>query len=307
MSGEDASGRDVNGTVDAGARAQEFEAARGQLFAVAYRMLGSIADAEDVLQDAYLRWQSGDRTDVESTPAYLTTVVTRLCLDLLGSARVRREQYVGPWLPEPLISSVDDAPADRAELADSSSMAFLVLLESLTPLERAAFLLREVFGYDYAEIGRMLERDEPACRQLVSRARGHIDARRPRFEASRDESERLTGEFLQACGTGDVAALMSLMSPDVVLWSDGGGVVSAARRPIVGADNVARFLVGIAQSEFVSAGGDVTAEGTVVNGSPGAIVRVHGVPSAVMALDLLGGQVVGVRIVRNPEKLTRVP
>jgi RNA polymerase sigma-70 factor, ECF subfamily len=297
----------VNRIVEAEARAQEFEAARGQLFAVAYRMLGSIADAEDVLQDAYLRWQSADRADVESATAYLTTIVTRLCLDLLGSARVRREQYVGPWLPEPLISTVDEDPADRAELADSLSMAFLVLLESLTPLERAAFLLREVFGYEYAELSRTLERDEAACRQLVSRARGHVDAGRPRFDASRAESERLTGEFLQACGTGDVTTLMSLLSPDVVLWSDGGGVISAARRPIVGADNVARFLVGIAQSEFASAGGDVTAEGTVVNGAPGAIVRVHGRPSAVMALDLLGGQVVGVRIVRNPDKLTRVP
>jgi RNA polymerase sigma-70 factor (ECF subfamily) len=291
---------------EAEGRAQEFEAARAQLFAVAYRMLGSVADAEDVLQDAYLRWQSADRSAVTSAPAYLTTVVTRLCLDLLGSARVRREQYVGPWLPEPLVSDVDSDPADRAELADSLSMAFLVMLESLTPLERAAFLLREVFGYEYAEIARMLERDEAACRQLVSRAHGHVDAGRPRFEASREESERITGQFLLACATGDVGALMSLMSPDVVLWSDGGGVVSAARRPIVGANDVARFLVGIALMEFEASGGDMTADGTLVNGAPGAVIRVHGLPSAVMAFDVLDGQVVGVRIVRNPEKLTRV-
>jgi RNA polymerase sigma-70 factor (ECF subfamily) len=285
------------------ARAAEFAAARPQLFAVAYRMLGTVADAEDVLQDAYLRWQSADRTSVESAPAYLTTIVTRLCLDLLGSARRRRESYVGPWLPEPLLTDTSADPADVAELADSLSMAFLVLLESLTPLERAAFLLREVFGYGYDEVGRMLQRDEAACRQLVSRARRHVSARRPRFAASPDDGERLTTEFLIACGTGDVDGLVALLADDVVLWSDGGGVVSAARRPVFGADRVARFMVGIAQMEP----GPLDVDLTWVNAAPGAVFRTAGVPIAVLALDVAAdGRIAGVHIVRNPEKLAHL-
>jgi len=290
-------------TAGTDARAGEFAAARRQLFAVAYRMLGSVADTEDVLQDTYLRWQSADRSAVESAPAYLTTIVTRLCLDLLGSARRRRETYVGPWLPEPLVTDTSPDPAEAAELADSLSMAFLVLLESLTPLERAAFLLREVFGYGYDEVGRMLQRDEAACRQLVSRARRHVSGRRPRFAASRDEGERLTTEFLVACGTGDVDGLVVLLADDVVLWSDGGGVVSAARRPVVGADKVARFLVGIAHMDP----GPLRIDLTWVNAAPGAVIRGPAGPISVMALDVADdGRIAGVHIVRNPEKLTHL-
>jgi RNA polymerase sigma-70 factor, ECF subfamily len=284
-------------------RDEDFAAARPQLFAVAYRMLGTVADAEDVLQDAYLRWQAADRSGVESAPAYLTTIVTRLCLDFLGSARQRRETYVGPWLPEPLVTDPSVDPSEAAELADSLSMAFLVLLESLTPLERAALLLREVFGYGYDEVARMLDRDEAACRQLVSRARRHVSARRPRFAASRDEGERLMTEFLVACGTGDLDGLVAMLSDDVVLWSDGGGAVSAARRPVFGSDKVARFMLGIAQG----APEPFDVELTWVNAAPGAVFRSAGVPFAVFALDVAeGGGIAGVRIIRNPAKLAHL-
>jgi RNA polymerase sigma-70 factor (ECF subfamily) len=279
-----------------------FSAARPQLFAVAYRMLGTVSEAEDVLQDAYLRWQTGDRSDVDSPAAYLTTIVTRLCLDVLKSARVQREVYVGPWLPEPLISDSASDPAEAAELADSLSMAFLVLLESLSPLERAAFLLREVFGYDYRDVAAVLERDEAACRQLVSRARRHVESRPARYAVSRIEGERLTTEFLSACRSGDVAGVMSLLASDVEMHSDGGGMVTAALRPVRGADDVARFLVGVARK----APDDVDVQLTVVNGSPGCVVYDGGVAVFVLALDVVDGLVSRVNIVRNPEKLTRL-
>ncbi|MEP7054141.1 MAG: RNA polymerase sigma-70 factor [Actinomycetota bacterium] len=279
-----------------------FAEARPQLFAVAYRMLGTVSDAEDVLQESYLRWQQADRSLVETPAAYLTTVVTRLCLDVLKSARVQRETYVGPWLPEPLLTETAPDPAETAELADSLSMAFLVLLESLSPLERAAFLLREVFGYSYADLAAVLERDEAACRQLVSRARGHVETRRPRFAVTRADGERLTTEFLVACGTGDVAGLMALLASDVVLHSDGGGRVSAARRPVYGADDVARFLIGITKNPP----SDMAVRLTRVNGDPGFLVTAGGNAVFVLGLEIAGDKVTGVNIVRNPEKLTRI-
>ena len=265
-------------------------------------MLGSVSEAEDVLQDAYLRWVGADRSDIDNPAAYLTTVVTRLCLDVLKSARVTREVYVGPWLPEPLVSETEPDPADAAVIADSLSMAFLVLLESLSPLERAAFLLREVFGYEYDEVASVLERDAAACRQLVSRARRQVDARRPRYAASRAEGERLTTEFLVACTTGDVEGLMQLLAGDVVLNSDGGGVVSAARRPVFGADDVARFMVGIGRN----ASSDLQVRLTLVNGDPGAVVSLHDSVIFVIALEVVDGHITAVNIVRNPEKLTHL-
>ncbi|MEO6714820.1 MAG: sigma-70 family RNA polymerase sigma factor [Mycobacteriales bacterium] len=279
-----------------------FDEARPQLFAVAYRLLGTVTDAEDVLQDAYLRWQGADRRDVESPAAYLTTIVTRLCLDVLKSARVQREVYVGPWLPEPLIDAAT-GPAETAEMADSLSMAFLVLLESLTPLERAAFVLRQVFGYEYAELAAVLDRDEAACRQLVSRAKSHVESRRPRATASRSDGERLVTEFLTACATGDVDGLMDMLAPDVVLRSDGGGVVSAARRPIYGADDVARFMVGVTKQ---GARTDFTVDLARINGDPGCVVRIGGDVAFVMSLDVLDGTIAGVHVVRNPAKLTHL-
>src|SRR3954469_24110776 len=196
--------------------AEPFVALKPKLFGIAYRMLGSVSDAEDVVQDAYLRWQAADTTDVRDAEAFLTTVVVRLSLDELRSSRARREQYVGPWLPEPLL--VDDRdPAEAAELADSLSMAFLVVLEALAPAERAAFLLREVFGYDYDEIAAMLDKQPAACRQLVSRAKRSVDERRQRFDTDRRRGRELAQLFLDACITGDLEKMMGLLSEDSTL------------------------------------------------------------------------------------------
>jgi RNA polymerase sigma factor (sigma-70 family) len=203
----------VYGEVDVG-DAGEFMALRPKLFGVAYRMLGSVSDAEDVVQEAYLRWQQVERADVDSPEAFLTTVVVRLSLDELRSARARRERYVGPWLPEPLVVD-DNDPAVATELADSLSMAFLVLLEALSPLERAAFLLREVFGYGYDELAAMLDKDAAACRQLVSRARRHVEARRQRYDADRRTSAELARRFVAACLTGDLEPVVGLLTEDV--------------------------------------------------------------------------------------------
>ena len=273
-----------------------FLEARPALFALAYRMLGSAAEAEDVLQEAWLRW---DRSEgIDNDAAWLTTVVTRLCLDVLGSARVRREAYVGPWLPEPLV----EGPEATVELADSVSLAFLVLLEELSPAERAAFLLREVFRYDYDEVAAMLDRSPAACRQLVSRARGHVDARRARFTADKQQARELSLSFLFACQTGDLTTCTSLLAADAVLVSDGGGKVSAARRPVLGADRVARFLIGVLHKpgpaiEYVEA---------TVNGEPGVLGLVDGVVITAVAVEVSDGQITGIRMVSNPDKLVGV-
>jgi RNA polymerase sigma-70 factor (ECF subfamily) len=226
------------------ADAQTFVDLKPLLFSIAYRMLGSVTEAEDVLQDAYLRWHQVPQAEVESARSFLAAVVTRLCIDRLRSARARRETYVGPWLPEPLLTEAAPDVAEEAELADSISMAFLVLLESLTPLERAALLLREVFGFGYDEIARILDRSEEACRQLVSRGRKRLGDPRPRFEADPRRRRELTEQFRAAVGSGDLAGLLELLAEDAVAWSDAGGRVAAARRPIVGAQQVARFLLG---------------------------------------------------------------
>src|SRR4029453_12165069 len=194
-----------------------FDEHRAALFAVAYRMLGSVADAEDIVQDAFLRWREAPRDDVESPRAYLTTIVTRLCIDHLRSARGRREEYVGPWLPEPVVAV--EPPAEPGEMAESCSMAFLVLLESLTPAERAALLLREVFDYEYAEVATILGKSEANCRQLVRRARERIAKGRPRFDASVAQREQMTERFMAACATGDMEGLLGLLSDDITLWS----------------------------------------------------------------------------------------
>lgn len=275
-----------------------FLAERPGLFALAYRMLGSAAEAEDVLQEAWLR---ADRSGaVENPGAWLTTVVTRLCLDVLGSARVRREAYVGPWLPEPL---VQDGPEQAAELADSVSMAFLVLLEELSPAERAAFLLRDVFGFGYPEVAGMLERSEAACRQLVSRAHAHVDSRRTRFTADRAHAQELALTFLFACQTGDLAAVTTMLAADAVLISDGGGKVSAARRPVLGADRVGRFLIGV----LAKPGPPIDYRPAIVNGEPGVIGLVDGVVITAVAVEVRDEVISGIRIVSNPDKLARVP
>jgi RNA polymerase sigma-70 factor (ECF subfamily) len=275
-----------------------FVTQRPRLVGIAYRMLGSTADAQDVVSEAYLRWQDRRDRDVSSSASYLATIVVRLCIDELRSARVRRESYVGPWLPEPVL--VDEAgPESAAELADSLSLAFLVVLEELAPVERAAFLLHDVFDYDYAEISRMLERGEPACRQLVSRARRRVGERRHRFDADEEAGRELAERFLIACAGGDLDGLMSLLSGDVVLWTDGGGVVKAARRPIQGASKVARFLVAIA----TGIPADTEFRPSSVNGRPGYLFIEGGVVTSTLSFDIVDGLVVGIASVLNPDKL----
>ena len=279
---------------------EQFLAERQLLFAVAYRLLGSAADADDVLQDAFLRWAEYGKP-VDSPRAFLTTMVVRLCLDQLGSARARRVDYVGPWLPEPLLAT-DAGPAEAAELADSLSMAFLVLLEELAPAERAAFLLRDVFGYGYPEIAGMLGRREPAARKLIARARHRIGERRRRFDADLQQGQQLASQFLAACATGDLQALMSMLADDVVVWQDSGGKARAARNPIRGADKAARFLIGTARGVPASAQVSLAR----LNGQPGAVITDSGRVTATIVLDVLHHQVTGIRIVVNPDKLSRL-
>ena len=285
-------------------RNEVFDRHRPLLFSIAYRMLGSVMDAEDVVQEAFVRWRRASETEVRSPKAYLSAVVTRLCIDQLRAARARREEYVGPWLPEPLAAAPGGETGPEAALLDESlSMAFLVLLESLNPTERAVFLLREVFDYDYPEISRLVGKSEANCRQISRRAREAVAARRPRFERSPEQEERLTERFVEACTSGDLEGLISLLSEDVTLWSDGGGRVRAALNPIYGADRVARFLVGILRD--VSAGFAVRL--ARVNGGPGVLAYEGEHPMGVVSLEVSDGRIQAVRIVVNPEKLRNVP
>ena len=221
-----------------------FEAHRPRLFAVAYRMLGSASEAEDVVQDAWLRYAAADRDDLRSPEAFLTTIVTRLCLDRLKSARAAREEYIGPWLPEPIATDHRQQPEQSASLAESLTLAFLVLLETLSPEERAVFLLREVFEYSHAEIARMLNTTEANCRQLFHRARRRVAERRPRVDAKRADTRELVGRFVSAFRAGDTAALTSILAEDVGFWGDGGGKVVAARHPLFGREAVVNLLDG---------------------------------------------------------------
>jgi RNA polymerase sigma-70 factor (TIGR02957 family) len=273
-------------------------------FAIAYRMLGSVSEAEDVVQEALLRLHraqlEGER--IQSPRAYVSTVVTRLGIDQLRSARRRRETYVGDWLPEPLLTREEDDPARQAEMADSLSLAFLVLLESLSPEQRAAFLLREVFDYGYDEIARVVGKSEANARQLVARARRHVDERRPRFEATREQHERLADRFFAAMGDGDVKALEAMLAEDVVLAGDGGGKAPALARALHGARRVARAIGNWGRLGQQMEG--VALHRVEVNGQPGAILldgekRVIGV----VGLDIAGDRVQAVRSVVNPEKL----
>jgi RNA polymerase sigma-70 factor, ECF subfamily len=274
---------------------------RPLLFSIAYRMLGSVMDAEDVVQEAYLRWQRAPQAEVRSPKAYLLAVVTRLCIDQLRSARARREGYIGPWLPEPLPTK----PAPDAALLDESlSMAFLVLLESLNPTGRAVFLLREVFDYDYGEVSRLVDKSEENCRQIARGARQSVAARRPRFESSPEQEERLMGSFLEAYFGGDMEGLLALLSEDVTLWSDGGGKTRAALNPIHGADKVARFFSRILRK---APAGFVVRRASI-NGRPGLIGYFEdGRPQSVATFDVAEGSIRAIRLVVNPEKLRAVP
>jgi RNA polymerase sigma-70 factor (ECF subfamily) len=282
---------------------------RPLMFSIAYRMTGSVSDAEDIVQEAFLRAgkDGGKDAEIESPKAYLATITTRLAIDHLRSARVRRESYVGTWLPEPLLASApgtpgaEPDPAELAETSDSLSMAFLVLLESLAPAERAVFLLREVFGYDYSEIAGITGKTEAACRQTFARARRRIDEGRPRFETSRAEGEELTALFLAAADGGDMASLLERLAPDVVFYGDSGGKGELFISPVLGRDRVAQVLR-FSFERIVQLGASLGA--AWVNGQPGALVRdADGNLVAVIVLDVLDGQVLAIRTVANPEKL----
>ncbi|HKB91148.1 MAG TPA: RNA polymerase sigma factor SigJ, partial [Opitutaceae bacterium] len=220
-----------------------------RIFGIAYRMLSSVADAEDMVQETFLRWHKSDRTGIKSPEAWLTTVVTRLCINHLKSARVQREEYVGPWLPEPIVAENMPDPRENAEQAESLSVAFLVILEALSPTERAVYLLREVFGYEFEQVARMVKKSEANCRQLLSRARQRVAERRPRFKSSTDQQQRLVEAFLRATNQGDVAGLMAILSEDVTFVVDGGSEPGALHQPIVGIDSVSRVLMTGARRE----------------------------------------------------------
>ena len=281
-------------------RIEEFEELRPLLFSIAYRILGSVSEAEDAVQETWLRFDASP-TQPRSTKAFLSATVTRISIDVLRSARVRREEYIGQWLPEPLLTDPYEDPARSAELADSLSMAALLLLERLSPLERAVFVLREVFSFGFPEIASALGRSENACRQLAVRARRHMDAGRPRFEADRQEREVLAGRFFDALREGDVDCLRELLAADVQMVGDGGGKAPQLARAVIGADNVARLLSSYLP---VLARVEVTLERHEVNGQPGAIFRDR--DNKVLntwTLDVLDGQIQSIRSVVNPDKL----
>jgi RNA polymerase sigma-70 factor (ECF subfamily) len=276
-----------------------FNQYRPVLFAIAYRMLGSVMDAEDVVQETFVRWQQTSQKEVRSPRAFLTTIVTRLCINHLQSAQVMRQEYIGPWLPEPIVTEPGADPENAAELADSLSMAFLLLLRTLSPTERAIFLLREVFEYDYADIARIVGKSEANCRQILRRARRYIAARRPRFEASPQQQQKLMEKFAQACVEGDMEELLALLAEEVTLYVDSGGKVPAARRPIHRAQNVARFMLGIVRK----APPDFLPRFTEINGRPGIIGYAESRPFSTLTLEVADGTIQAIYIVVNPEKL----
>jgi RNA polymerase sigma-70 factor (ECF subfamily) len=281
-------------------RSDEFEELRPLLFAIAYRILGSVAEAEDAVQETWLRYEASP-TVPTSTKAYLSAIVTRVSIDVLRSARVRREAYVGEWFPEPLLADPYQDPERSAELADSVSMAALLLLERLSPLERAVFVLREVFGFGFPEVAAAVGRSEAASRQLAVRARHHMDLGRPRFEADRREREELAARFFDALRDGDVAGLRELLAADVQMVGDGGGKAPALANSVIGADNVARVLASVVPL-LVSI--DMQMEPRELNGQPGAILRDReGNVVTALTLDVLDGRIQAIRSVVNPDKL----
>lgn len=281
-----------------------YEELRPLMFSIAYRMVGSASDAEDIVQEAFLRFhrESGRGTSIDSPKAYLSAITTRLGIDHLRSARVRRERYFGTWLPEPVLTDPASDVTEHAETADSLSMAFLVLLESLTPVERAVFLLREVFDYEYEEIATVVGKSEENCRQIAVRARRQIEAKRPRFEASRKRREELARRFFEAVMNGDTTGLIDLLAADVVVYADGGGKGPAFPRPVYGRDKVARLLLGTADGGRRL--GVIGMRIVTINGQPGALfLDAEGRPIAVATVDVADDLVQTVRAISNPEKL----
>ncbi len=280
----------------------DVEPHRRQLFGIAYRMLGSIADAEDIVQEAYLRWETyPEWAQVRSPKSWLVTTVTRLCIDQLRSARKRREEYVGVYLPEPIVEVDSHAPDQEAALADSLATAFLVMLETLAPAERAVFLLREGFGLDYDEISEAVGKSEANCRQIVSRSKEHLAARRTRFEASRQDGESLVRTFFAACQSGDTAQVLSTLATHATMYADGGGKVKAAGRPVFGADNITRFFIGIRRFS-----GQPTVRLAQVNGTIGALFYDDGKLTQTMSFEIIDGRIETISIMRNPDKLAHL-
>ena len=279
----------------------EFEKHRPMMFSIAYRMLGSVTEAEDIVQNAYLRYQQMPAGSIASPKAFLSTVVTRLCLNHLQTVRVQRESYLGPWLPEPLLTEDEAAsPTSQAEKLESISMAFLVLLERLTPVERAVFLLREVFDYPYPEIATIVGKEEVSCRQIFSRAKKFIASQHPRFTPSIEHHEQLLQQFVEAVEEGNLDGLTELLAGDVTLWTDGGGKVrGAATRSLHGPEPVARFIIG--SRRFIEMA--YIAEITTVNGEPAIVIRVDGHPLSVVSLTIAQQHIMEIRVIGNPEKL----
>lgn len=280
----------------------EFETHRPDLERVAYRMLGTRTDADDVLQEAYLRWSAADLSVIRSPRAFLTTIVTRLSIDRRREVDARKETYIGPWLPEPLVESDVSESTHASELAESVSLALMHVLETLSPVERAAYLLRKAFDYDYAEIAEILDKSEVNCRQLVSRAESHVLSERPRFDTSREAATRMSERFLAACATGELADMVELLSEDIVVYSDGGGKAVAAQRPLVGVDHASKFLSGIARKK--PAGTRYLQ--VLVNGQPGLAILEEEQLVTIATFEMAGDQIRRIYFIRNPDKLARV-
>lgn len=279
---------------------EPFLSYRPLLFSIAYRMLGSVADAEDALQETWLRWHRAQEQgeEIRTPKAWLTTTLSRICLDHLGSARVKREQYVGAWLPEPLAGATPDV-AETALDHESLSTAFLVLLESLSPKERAVFLLHDVFAYDFASIAGIVGESEAYCRQLARRARAHMVARRPRYEVNEEQRERLTARFIEAVSNGDMAALTAVLADDVVITADGGGKVTTARKPVIGRETVATFVLRL----FTILPDRPELRPQLINGEPGAITVIDGALGNAVTFDFAGGRIAHIYVQVNPDKL----
>jgi len=284
-----------------------FNADRPRLFSIAYRMLGGASDAEDVLQDAWVRYAAADASTIRSPQAFATTIVTRLCLDRLKSARATREQYVGPWLPEPVLTREMDSPEATLERAESVTLAFLVLLEKLSPEERAVFLLKDVFDYDHAEIGEILGLSSANSRQLLHRARTALAQGRPRRAGTPESRRAMAERFAQAFATGDATGLASMLASDAGMWADGGGKATAARRPVLGREAIVNFLVGI--HRVGEASGLIRDASLViedVNSEPALILRVGGRLESIFVLSGENDVITAIRVVRNPDKLVRI-
>jgi RNA polymerase sigma-70 factor (TIGR02957 family) len=286
---------------------EKFEKHRPLLISVTYRMLGSVAEAEDVVQEAWLRWDRVDQAEIVDARAFLVRMTTRIAIDRLRRLKARRESYIGPWLPEPVLTEPD--AAEDVELAESVSLALLVVLETLSPLERAVFVLREAFDHSYAEIGEIIGRNEATVRQLARRARDHVHEGRTRFDADQGTRRQVTEQFLAACNNGDLNALMAVLSPGVTLYADSGGRVRAPRRPIAGADKVARFFLSVWSIPYpdwdgVAAGATIEIRLAWVNDGPGIIATAEGRPVGVLVLEIADGAIQSIDLIANPDKLS---